>query len=403
MVSGGPDGLRTDHRNAGEEAQSPMKIIATVNLAWNVWNFRRPVIAALLEKGHAVTVLAPADGTTPSLREMGCDFRDLEMDSKGLSLTRDFGTLLRMRRAFASVRPDVILSYTIKNNIYGAFAARSLRIPFIPNVSGLGTAFLSGGALQMVARWLYRRAFAKLPVVFFQNRDDRDLFVQMRLVTAQQARVLPGSGIDLARFAPAPYPPGDEAPTFLLIARLLRDKGVVEYVEAARQVRAEHPGARFQLLGQVDANNRTAIDQQTLDEWVAAGDIEYLGTSDDVRDAIAKAHCIVLPSYREGAPRTLIEGAAMARPAIASDVPGCNAVVRDGETGLLCEVRSARSLAQSCRQFIALPRERKLAMSRAGRELMEREYDERLVVEAYEKAIGDVVRDRDMQQTGVNR
>lgn len=378
-----------------------MKIIATVNLAWNIFNFRRPVISALLAKGHEVTVLAPSDATVPALRAMGCEFIDLEMDSKGLDLTRDFATLRRMRRVFADLKPDLVLSYTIKNNIYGALAARSLGIPFIPNVSGLGTAFLSGGALQMVARWLYRRAFAHLPVVFFQNRDDRDLFIDLRLVTAGQARLLPGSGIDLDRFSPAPYPPGDDAPVFLLIARLLRDKGVVEFVEAARQLRTEYPDARFQLLGQIDAKNRTAISREELSAWEATGDIEYLGTCDDVRDAIARAHCIVLPSYREGAPRTLIEGAAMARPSIASDVPGCNAVVKDGVNGFLCDVRSAPSLAQSCRQFIALPRERKLAMGDAGRALMEREYDERLVVEAYEQAIADVVRKPGEQANGV--
>ncbi|MXP13325.1 glycosyltransferase [Altererythrobacter confluentis] len=373
---------------AGGTAEST-HILVTVNQAWNIWNFRRAVIQALLEDGHRVTVLAPPDATVPNLERMGCAFIPLAMDSKGLNPLRDLALLRRMRAMFSAHRPDVILSYTIKNNIYGALAARSLRIPFLPNVSGLGTAFLSQGLLRRVAEGLYRAAFASVPAVFFQNGEDRALFIERRLVREDQARLLPGSGIDLERFAPADYPLADAPPVFLLIARLLRDKGVHEFVEAAGLVKQIHPGARFQLLGAVDAQNRTAIDRVTVTAWEQSGAVEYLGTCDDVREHIAPANCVVLPSYREGAPRTLIEAAAMARPLIATDVPGCRSVVEDGVNGFLCEVRSGKSLAQACLRFLALPREQQAALGRAGRTKMEREFGEARVIAAYRQPIAE--------------
>ena len=369
-----------------------MHVLMTVNTCWNILNFRRPVVEALVQAGHAVTVLAPADDSVERLRALGCRVLPLAMDVKGLNPLRDLALMARFYRLFRAERPDVILSYTIKNNIFGAMAAQALRIPFLPNVSGLGTAFLSGGGLQRLVEALYRRAYARLPVVFFQNSEDRDLFVARGLVASGQGRVLPGSGIDLTRFAPAPYPKAGSAPVFLLIARLLRDKGVVEYVEAARQVKARHPAARFQLLGAVDAANRSAIDAETLRGWVAEGVVEHLGTTDDVRPFIAAADCVVLPSYREGAPRTLIEAAAMARPLIATDVPGCRAVVERGRSGLLCKVRDAGSLAEEMLRFLSLSRDERVAMGQAARAHMERDYDQARVVAAYLQAIGEVTR-----------
>lgn len=367
-----------------------MHVLMTVNAAWNVWNFRRPLVRALLDDGHRVTVLAPPDDSAALLEEAGCRLLPLAMSVKGLNPAADLALVRRFGRVFRAERPDVVLGYTIKNNVFGALAARGCRVPFVPNVTGLGTAFLSGGLLQSVAEALYRRAFAPLPVVFFQNADDRDLFAQRGLVRPGQARLLPGSGIDLGRFAAADYPSDGTGPVFLMIARLLRDKGVHEYVEAARRVRARCPGARFRLLGAAGTENRSAIGMDTVRGWVAEGAVEYLGTAADVRPAIAQAHCVVLPSYREGAPRTLIEAAAMARPLIATDVPGCRAVVDHGRNGLLCEMRSAESLAAACLRLAAMPRAERVRMGAAGRARMAAEFDEALVVAAYRAAIAEV-------------
>ena len=248
-----------------------MHILMTVNAAWNIWNFRRPLVEALMGDGHRITVLAPPDDAVLELERLGCRVPPLEMSVKGLNPLEDLKLQRRFGQIFREERPDAVLSYTIKNNIFGARAAKPADVDFLPNVTGLGTAFLSGKLLQTVTEQLYRRSFAALPLVFFQNEDDRDLFLDRRLVKEQQARLLPGSGIDLERFAPAAMPAPEEPPTFLMIARLLRDKGVVEFVDAARRIKARHPQARFQLLGAVGSENRSAIGRETLDAWVAEG------------------------------------------------------------------------------------------------------------------------------------
>jgi glycosyltransferase involved in cell wall biosynthesis len=371
-----------------------MHVLVTVNAAWNIWNFRKPLVEALLADGHRVSVLAPPDESVADLEALGCHFRPLAMNVKGLNPFEDLRLQSRLGREFRAARPDIVLSYTIKNNIFGAGAARMAGVPFVPNVTGLGTAFLSGRALESVIQQLYRRAFAPLPRVFFQNEDDRDLFLERRIVRAEQARLLPGSGIDLDRFAPAPLPDDHGAPVFLMIARLLRDKGLLEFVEAARIVRARHPRARFQLLGALGPQNRTAINAAMVEAWVSEGVVEYLGTTDDVRPFIAAATCVVLPSYREGAPRTLIEAAAMGRPVIASDVPGCRAVVERDVSGLFCEARSGKSLAEAMERFLALPHEARAAMGAAGRAKMAREFDQALVIDAYRETIATLAKRR---------
>lgn len=368
----------------------PLRICLTVNAAWNIWNFRRPLVSSLIADGHHLTILAPEDDYAAKLQAMGCRFVNLQMDRKGLNPANDALLVWRLRQAFIAERPDIILSFTIKNNLFGALAARSAKIPFVPNVTGLGTAFLSGGALEVLVRQLYGRAFKRLPVVFFQNQDDQELFVSQKLVGAEQARTLPGSGIDLAHFAALPFPDARTRPVFLMIARLLRDKGVQEFVEAARLVRRISPEARFQLLGAAGSDNRTAINLDTVMAWQQSHGIEYLGTSTDVREQIASAHCVVLPSYREGAPRTLIEAAASARPVIATDVAGCRAVVDDGKTGFLCEPRSAGSLASACLKFLEMGHAQQRLAGEKGRAKMEREFDEALVTRAYREVLAQL-------------
>ena len=368
-----------------------MHVLLTVNSAFNLVNFRAGLIRALVADGHRVTTLAPEDAHSPRLADLGARALPLEMDCKGISPARDAGLALRLRRVFRRERPDIVLSFTIKNNIYGALAARSLGIPFIPNVSGLGTAFLSGGAMERLVTGLYRTAFRALPVVFFQNTDDRDLFVAKHIVEPGQARLLPGSGVDIGRFRPTPLPSASrEGPVFLFIGRLLRDKGVLELVEAARRLRAAHPSARVQLLGAVGAENRTAIDAETVRGWVAEGAVEHLGTTEDVRPVIAGADSVVLPSYREGTPRTLLEAAAMARPLVATDVPGCRHVVEDGVNGYLCAVRDAASLTAAMQRIVAMTPDERVRMGTAGRDRIEQDYSEQTVIDCYRAAILDL-------------
>jgi glycosyltransferase involved in cell wall biosynthesis len=302
-----------------------------------------------------------------------------------VSPARDLLLLARYYRALRRIGPDVFLGYTAKPNVYGSLAAQALGIKVINNVSGLGTAFIKPGLLTRIVSSLYRLAFRRSATIFFQNAEDRDLFVAEKLVPAEKAALLPGSGIDLARFEPRARAKGPF--TFLLIARLLWDKGVAEYVEAARILRGSHPDARFQLLGFLDVENRTAVPRSSVESWVAEGLIDYLGAADDVRPHLAAADCIVLPSYREGLPRTLLEASAMAKPVIATDVPGCRQVVRQGVNGYLCAVRDARSLADAMRDMIEAPAATREAMGTSARRIAEAEYDERIVAARYIEAI----------------
>jgi glycosyltransferase involved in cell wall biosynthesis len=366
-------------------------VVLSANSDWNIANFRGGLVRALAAAGYEPLVIAPRDPAADAMmRALEVERISLRMDRSGLNPLADLRLLRTYRRHLERLRPTAYLGFTIKPNVYGSFAAGSLGIPALPNVSGLGTAFIRGGPLQRLVTQLYRIGFRRAPVVFFQNGEDRELFVERRIVRPDQARLLPGSGVDLELFVPAPLPEGPT--TFLFIGRLLTDKGVVEFVEAARALRSELPDARFQLLGAVDEGNRTAIRQAALDSWRAEGVIEYLGTTDDVRPFIAKAGAVVLPSYREGLPRSLLEAAAMARPLIATDVPGCREVVEDGINGYRCAARDPASLAAAMRRLAQLPRAQRLAMGEAGRRKVQDRFSEAFVVRAYLDVLADLDR-----------
>ena len=367
-----------------------MHIVLTVNQAWNIWNFRQPVVESFIAQGHRVTVLAPPDETVAKLQAIGAQFEPFAMDAKSLGPSQNLMLLARFRSAFRRLRPDVICSYTIKNNLFGALAARSLGIPFIPNVTGLGTVFLGNRVLSLVGQSLYRISLGASPVVFVQNEDDRDFLIARGILRKQQLRLLPGSGIDTRKFIPTKLPGAEDGYVFLMISRLLRDKGIVEFLEAARAIRLKRPNARFQVLGPLGSNNRTALSQDDLQPYLDDGSVSYLGATDDVRPFIEKSHCVVLPSYREGAPRALIEASSMGRPLIATDVPGCRSVIDDGITGILCKAADAGDLAAAmCRMLDHAPSTRQ-AMGDAGREKMLRQYSVELVIKAYLQAIAEL-------------
>lgn len=373
----------------------PRTIVIAANAAWNLVNFRAGLITALRADGWDVVAAAPADPVAEAaLGRLGARFAPVPIDSKGVSPRRDLATGLAFARMFKRERPACFLGYTVKPNVYGSVAARIRGVPTINNISGLGTAFIARTWLTPVVERLYRIGLAAAGRVFFQNAEDRDMFVARRLVRAARTQVLPGSGIDLAAFAPRPAPDPEEpdALTFLLIARMVRDKGVVEYAEAARRLKALHPRWRFRMVGFLDVENRTAIDRATVEGWVAAGDVLFDGPASDVRPHIAAADCVVLPSYREGTSRVLLEAAAMARPLVATDVPGCREVVEDGVNGFLCAPRDAGSLAGAMERIGAAGAAGRARMGAAGRAKVERDYDERIVIDAYREAIEALAR-----------
>ncbi|BCA63517.1 hypothetical protein HMP09_2751 [Sphingomonas sp. HMP9] len=361
-----------------------MKIVATVNAAWNLVNFRMGVLRALMAHGFEVVAVTPQDSTAhATLEQAGIRLVALPMDSAGLSPARDLALLAGFRRILRRERPAVMLGYTIKPNVYGSLAARSLGIPTLNNISGLGTGFMRRGALNRVVRGLYRVGLAGAHTVFFQNNDDLTQFASLGLIQPAQAVLLPGSGIDLNHFTAAAPTDAMRPLRFLLVARMLWDKGVGEYVEAARIVQRQHPHVRFGLLGGLGAENRTAIPASTVEAWVREGVVDYHPAVEDVRTSMADAHVIVLPSYREGTSRVLLEASALARPMITTDVPGCRDVVENGVAGLLCRVKDPGSLAAAMCQMIALTPAERHAMGQAARSRVERDYAEQRVIDIY--------------------
>jgi glycosyltransferase involved in cell wall biosynthesis len=286
--------------------------------------------------------------------------------------------------------PDVVFHYTIKPNIYGSIAAWLARVPSIAVTTGLGSVFIRKSRAAVIAKTLYRLAFRFPREVWFLNRDDQAAFLERRLLAhPERARLLNGEGVDLEHFAHTPSPRTQNF-AFILIGRLLWDKGVGEYVDAARALRAKYPQTRFQLLGPAGVDNPSAITLEEVRAWEREGVIEYLGEAHDVRPQIANADCVVLPSYREGVPRTLMEASAMGRPIVATDVPGCREVVDDGVTGLLCEARNAASLAEKLEQMIAMSDEERRTMGERGRAKVTEEFDEAAVVARYLKTLEDL-------------
>ena len=376
--------------NAREHRARRKVIVMAANTSWNLVNFRGNIIAEMRAQGYRVVAIAPRDAHTEQLVQMGVEFHALDFRSSAISPTRDALLLFRYIALLRALRPVLFLGFTIRPNIYGSLAARLLGIQVINNVSGLGTAFIKQGPITHIVSALYRLAFRSSATVFFQNDEDRKHFISRRIVNPAQARLLPGSGVDLERFSPAVLPKG--APlVFLLIARLLWDKGVQEYVDAAAIVKRQYPDARFQILGLADVDNRTAVPRAMLDRWINQGLIEHLGATDDVRPAIAASDCVVLPSYREGLPRALLEASAMARPIVATDVPGVRDVVEHGTTGLLCEVRSAEALAGAVLAMIELGPEQRQEMGKKGRERVVRLFSIHEVTRRYLGAIKDAL------------
>ena len=363
-----------------------MRIAVVLNTSWNIYNFRMSLVRTLLLEGHEVHTIAPKDEFTPLLEEAGCIHHNVTLDSRGANPIKDAGLIGELFFTYRKVKPDVILHYTIKPNVYGTLAAAMLGIPVINNVCGLGTVFLKDNLVSAIAIFLYKISFRFASKVFFQNPEDLKLFVTRQIVKPDAVDLLPGSGIDLRKFQPFPFT-RNKTFTFLLISRLITDKGILDYIEAVKSLRESGFHARFQILGAMDPEHKRGIKVSTIREWIDANIIEYLGTTRDVRKYIEHADCIVLPSYREGTPRTLLEAASSSKPIITTDVPGCNHVVVNEYNGLLCRMKDPADLAEKMKQLAGCDDEKLDRLGRNGRLKMEAEYNENLVINKYLRAL----------------
>lgn len=343
---------------------------------------------ALQDAGYRVLAAVPADEIASQISRLGVETHFIPVDARGLSPVRDLRLLLSYGSLLRQLRPAVVLPFTAKPNIYASFAAAREGIPVINTLTGLGTGFLSGAALQLLLSFLYRRALARSRRVFFHNEEDRKLFVTQGIVKPTQTEVVPGSGIDLKRFAPTARHNRNGPPAFLFIGRLLVDKGINEFLEAAEIV-SRTRNARFRVLGPIDQHPKS-ISAAALERSRANGTVQFLEPVDDVRPFIRDCDCVVLPSYREGLPRVLLEASAMGKPVIATHVPGCRQAVDNGFTGLLCKARSVRSLAEALIAMIDLSPLQRAEMGERGREKATQEFSQQIVIAAYLEAVRNI-------------
>lgn len=335
-------------------------------------------------------MLTPEDEYAKKVEDWGLKWITTPLDGTGINPISEVKYLLLLHRILKREKPDIVLSYTIKSNIYACLVSRLHSIPVVCNVSGLGTVFLVKGIAGKVAKLLYKLAFRSSKHIFFQNEDDKRLFTSHIYLDPQKVGLLPGSGINLTEFESVPLP-SEEPVKFLMVSRLIIEKGVREYAEAASQFAGENK-VTFTLVGRFDENHSRSIEKTDLDSWIEKGWISYYPHSDKIKELIASHDVVVLPSYREGTPRTLLEAAAMGRPLLASDVPGCKEVVEDGVNGFLFEVKNAKSLANKIALYLSLEGEERQKLSAASRALVEERFDESIVIERYDEVIRRIIK-----------
>lgn len=368
-----------------------MKIAIAINTSWNIYNFRKGLVSQLLERGDEVVAIAPHDDYTHRLEELGCRFHHLEVSASGMNPVKDIRLFFRLRRILKRERPDVLLTYTIKPNIYGSLAAGSLGIPCICNVSGLGTVFLWKGYVRKIATSLYALAFRFSGWIFFQNTDDRQEFARFVGIDLAKTSILAGSGVNTRHFAPV-LPPVNPVPVFLMVARLLVEKGVYDFIGAIRILKKKGKRAQYRLIGALDESHSRSIQRSELAQWIEEGLVIYEPHLEDIRQALTGVDAVVLPSYREGTPRTLLEAGAMGKPLIATDVAGCNNVVVDGHNGFLCKLKNPKDLAAKMALFLSLGTEEKAQLGMHSREIVVSRFDEQLVIDSYLHKIDDLTR-----------
>lgn len=367
------------------------RVALVANTSWYVFNFRAALIRSLLSKGYEVVVLAPYDQYAEEFPKWGVKYCPTKMYNKGTNPLQDLALTYKFYQCFRRERPDVLLTYTIKPNIYASVAAGALNIPVINNVSGLGTLFIDSSPVTRLVQRMYKFAMRRSAKIFFQNNDDLAVFLDAGLAHPSVIERIPGSGVDTRKFGLAEARRNDDRFTFLLPARLLWQKGVGEFVKAARVIKARYSGARFQLLGFLDVDNRSAVSRAQMEEWLQEGVVEYLGVTDNVVEPLRAADCVVLPSYREGVPRSLLEAASVGKPIITTRSVGCREVVDDGVNGFLCAPRDADDLAEKMEWMMNLSQHERTAMGLRGRDKMIREFDERFVIDRYLTAIREAL------------
>jgi glycosyltransferase involved in cell wall biosynthesis len=365
------------------------KIAIVLNSSWNIYNFRLPLLKYLENQGHEVIAIAPVDEYT---KKIPYEFHPIRIKSRSLNPLQHFAVIIRFIKIFRKVKPDIALLYTIQPNTHGNIAAYLTGVKTISNIAGLGNLYIEKKFTTRIATTLYKFALKHPMKVFFQNNIDMDMFIEQSLVDVEKSERIPGSGVDIERFSPKAVQKNSSEPfVFLLASRMLWDKGVAEFAEAAKLVKKEQENLIFRLVGPLNADNPAALTTQDMDRITANGALEYMGASDQMEDVIADADCVVLPTYyREGLPRVLLEAAAMGKPIISTDAAGCKDVVEHGENGLICKSRNAEDLALQMMRLLHMNSRNRERLGERGRQKVVSQFAQELVFDAYKEAVNSI-------------
>lgn len=358
------------------------KVLMLGNHEIVIYNFRKELIERMIEEGYEVYLALPYGPKVELLKEMGCKFIDTPINRRNTNPLEDLKLFFKYMKVLREVKPDVVLTYTVKPNVYGGIACRLKKIPYICNVTGLGSGYLNGGIVQKVVQTLSKLAFKKANKVFFQNTADRDLLVEQNVV-GNNYDLLPGSGVNLKTYKVLPYPPEDQPINFNFVARVMKDKGIDEYLDAAKIIKEKYPDVIFNVIGMIDQ----PYYEEILKKYEEDGIIKYHGFQIDMMPFIEKCNCMINPSYTEGMSNVLLENAACGRPLIASDIPGCKEIIEQGKNGYKFKVKEIDDLAEKIELFINTSYKNKIQLGLYGRGKVEKEFDREIVVKSYLKEI----------------
>jgi glycosyltransferase involved in cell wall biosynthesis len=373
-------------------AEKKKKIAVIENGLFSTYTMREGLMQRLLKEGYDVTILTHTNSFVSQVEKTGLHV--INIGSGNLNPWKVLKYIFNLYSALKKIQPDVCLTFSIRPAIWGNFITRHLNIPTITNITGVGPLFISKNLAYRIARSIYRHALQKTKKVFFQNFDDMNLFLQKKFVRKEIAERVPGSGVDYQKFSPmAIAKTGEENFIFLFIGRLIKDKGIFEFVDAARMIRKKFPNILFNVIGPFWHQNlkSNTITKSDLQNWIVEGIIDYQGEKKDIRKFIAEADCIVLPSYREGTSNILLEAASMEKAIITTNTTGCKETVDDEVTGFLCKVKDAEDLADKMEKMYLLSEEDRKTMGKKGRQKIIKEFDKQIVINAYLEAIDGIL------------
>jgi len=371
------------------------KILFLSNTSWSLYNFRLGLINELIKNGYKVICCAPHDKYSEKLTKQGSVFIPVKISRKGKNLINDLLLICNLYKIYKKEHPDLILHYTIKPNIYGSIAARLAKVKCINTITGLGYVFIKKNIITIIVKLLYKISFKYPEKIFFQNNDDLKLFLKNKIINKNKSILVNGSGVDIDYFSPyfcKEHKKNDENIHFIFIGRLLWDKGIGEYVKAAKIVNQKYKDVKFYILGVIDRGNPEGVPEKIVKNWQIIEYIKYLGETSDVRPFICKTDCVVLPSfYREGIPRSLLEAMAMEKPIITTNSVGCREVIEDGKNGFLIPIKNTIKLSEAMIKMIEITENKRKEMGEYGRKKAINEFDERIVINKYMKTIEEII------------